>query len=818
MSHYGENVCFIQPSKELIRQTKDNLEKKGSKPVSIDSSDSETYGPVQMRLEKFLHRVTPVMRTKKEHFQKIANEKKRKQWPQSPEQLMEIEKDCNVLLITHEAFKGCPNFQGKQNWNLIVDEIPNVIPYYRFNLEGDATKLKEFSSVIDSDREDEYKVVVKDIGILNEIINRDNDTTQGFRKFAIDLRNENFTLFCSREQWDRVGTKDKETGEVYKQIEIFGLMNPSIFNGFKSVTVMGAHCDESLMYQIWLDTGFSKSVNIVPRNNVTTLGNRQLTIRYLSKKDWSKRLRDKVTKDDLADITNIFAGQNDVIYATNNDDSMIGRLLPRAQHIPNVSHGINSYSHISCACVATAMNLSPAHNKFLDNHFDTQREEIKRAIGEETIYQLISRTSLRDPNSTADVLLVVPDKRSAEGIARNYKGNVVVKQINTTCKALLEEEELLMPNSSPRERRKSKYEKVVKLQNENKELLKSLKSGQFDIVPTPTFSASANTDLPENRAHEGTPSKKQILQEINSQFNKTVIGQLGVKRAIHLSIISNIYSKEIHPVVFEDENVLVDEMGNMANIAINSKQDNILISPGTFIEKEGVDTVKGKENVVMADCIWMDNDSNELTPKQMREIVPSTHFIGMNTFTGQGRTRFLFPTTTPMTAESYPIVWELLYDKIAQVCPKNKIDQSKKYPFSWFYLPSQAKDVVDNYFEVFLGQDVDPNTLIEDYKPKVEKIAVTLHKNPRSQALSNLVTTIQQQPVNTISLQQQIVSNYRANKGADRTVEYNAFYYLFLNLQKLGLPKYEVETILKQEANFDSTRLKQTAAFMKKWK
>ncbi len=118
-----ENVCFVQPSKELIRQTKDNLEKKGSNPVSIDSSDSETYGPVQMRLEKFLHRVTPVKKTKKEHFIDIANEKKRKQWPQSPEQLMEIEKDCNILLITHEAFKGCPSFSratkaSKTDWAL----------------------------------------------------------------------------------------------------------------------------------------------------------------------------------------------------------------------------------------------------------------------------------------------------------------------------------------------------------------------------------------------------------------------------------------------------------------------------------------------------------------------------------------------------------------------------------------------------------------------------------------------------------------------------------------------------------------------------
>jgi hypothetical protein len=101
------------------------------------------------------------------------------------------------------------------------------------------------------------------------------------------------------------------------------------------------------------------------------------------------------------------------LYVTNNDrKSQVLEQAPGAKKMEVLSHGLNCYDGYHNIYFSAALNREPRHLALLrDLGFDLSY--VHEATTHEVIYQAVMRTSLRDPNATNPVSIVVPDRHAA---------------------------------------------------------------------------------------------------------------------------------------------------------------------------------------------------------------------------------------------------------------------------------------------------------------------------------------------------------------------------------------------------------------------
>src|SRR3984957_3612715 len=100
------------------------------------------------------------------------------------------------------------------------------------------------------------------------------------------------------------------------------------------------------------------------------------------------------------------------------------------ERLKNVPHGLNQYKKHDVCCIFSALNPPQAHRKFLQDLCGMTEREVRRALLSQTAYQSCGRGILRDPFSTGVFLLIVPDRDTAEDIARYYPGCRIEKLIS----------------------------------------------------------------------------------------------------------------------------------------------------------------------------------------------------------------------------------------------------------------------------------------------------------------------------------------------------------------------------------------------------
>ena len=126
--------------------------------------------------------------------------------------------------------------------------------------------------------------------------NRERDEVyEEFRSLAGVLISDQWDVYARKENWDRMMKGDSENGKF--QFLCFGLLKPTIFEPFKSATVMGAMLTESVMYHWWLNWGVEFEPHVVIDQKARErlpehLNGERVTIRYFFDAPWSKRSRD----------------------------------------------------------------------------------------------------------------------------------------------------------------------------------------------------------------------------------------------------------------------------------------------------------------------------------------------------------------------------------------------------------------------------------------------------------------------------------------------------------------------------------------------
>lgn len=674
----GQKFLFVQPSRILIDQTF----------ADAQAFADETGADIQITRYYTQEDGTPVVARIVEHF-KNADE------------------GGEIVFITQKAFFMTPFFQNRGDWVLIVDEIPQVDRCWEFKLPRTHTLLTTALRVEDHDPL-HYRVEIEDkqqLRLFQRNPDRD-DIYALFSELADSVLSEHWSVYARKEHWVRYQQGKSEHGR--HTLSIFAMLEPSVFYGFKQVIIMGAMFDQSLLSLYWSTRGvrFEPFNDIQDRVRYQSHDNGPLiTFRYILDEDWSKRVRKAdVGEMSLMDwavdqVNDLFAG-TDFIWVANND--VKDSTFPEGIRLPGVPNGLNEYQHIDNVVFLSALNRYPAHYAFLA-HQGLDPEWVKVATGCQMSYQAMMRCSVRNPASTTQKTIVVPDKTTAEYLAAYFPGCGVGPldgEVKVT-KSKPGRKSLTGTALSPQQ--KKVRERAAKKRQMLADLLK----------------------LAEETAGHQTPYNSD---SVTGDGQNPDLGKAWNTYTLNLfdSIYSPVPSMRLRLTTDE----LIGELRNCHRWAIESKTANALVAAADFDPTKAVETKRGIDNITHVNGVWLDNDGGDLIHEEFHRFFPDLRMVAFSTYSGGNRWRAFIPTTQVMTVDAHQLIIRTIVgvlkekgyhsDRDAAKVEKatgrqvklHGFDTSKFTACSLFYLPSQSKDG-DGFFREWGGKELDPMKWIE---------------------------------------------------------------------------------------------------------
>ncbi|GGF75499.1 hypothetical protein GCM10011332_31860 [Terasakiella brassicae] len=648
-----------------------------------------------------------------------------------------------IILITQAAFLTLPYWHRRGDWTIIIDEIPTVDKAWDFKLPRSHKLLTSNIEVQDFDAI-HYRVFPSTSSKLSEYRrNEDNDAVFAmFSEVSSCILNDHWSVYCRKEQFHRHHDGDTEHGK--HTLSFFGMLEPSVFHGFKNVVIMGAMFDESLLNLYWTIKGinFNEHYAISSAARYFNHDNGELvTFKYLFEDDWSKRTRDveldgkpvldwsvEQIKKELGDQEFLWVGNNDI------QDDLFGR--HGNIRLPGVSNGMNEYQHINHVVFLSALNRTPAHYAFLQSQ-GLDADYVKFATGCQAAYQAIMRGSIRDPHNSNAKTAIVPDLRTAEYLARYFDGCQI---------GLLGG---IPKKTKKKAGRKTKTgtsftgaERQVRLRAEKtRRLLKE----QLELVHHE--SCNENTIDKAISLHKSDPADgSELLKQIKRNYKKFTV-----------QMFDSIYSSTPDYRLRLSNAELIQQLRDAHAIqGRQMKNSNFLISSAVFDADLSEETNRGLANIKYCNGVWFDCDGGDLTPEEFRKYFPDLHMVTMNTFSGHDRWRAFFPTTSIMSVEVHQIIVKsivrVLNDKgyhddktanklarLNKVVKRHGFDVSKFTASSLFYAPMPTADG-EGFFNEYPGKEIDPVQWVERaivHDMPGEQIAPLEYEGPEKAANDN---------------------------------------------------------------------------------
>ena len=609
----------------------------------------------------------------------------------------------DLLYVTHAGFLRTPNWHRSDTWNLFVDEAMEVTYHREFRLRKYRHLLLDLFHVRPS-RHDRYGALeARNHGQLDEALAQmeHDEIYRHFADFIWRLRHDHWNLYVDHEAF-----QEFQVGETHT-LEVHGLLAPSIFEPFASVTIMGANLNDSIMCKYFAKEGCTFSdhtvINKALRYQSHNNGSR-LLIKYLTDGKWSKTLRNrKVRSDDDPDVAEDICGvymdlcQQEAakhsklppLWIGNNDirgDEFEG------ERLKNVPHGMNRYKKHDVCCIFSALNPPQAHRKFLQDLCGMTEREVRRALLSQTAYQSCGRGILRDPDSTGVFLLIVPDRDTAEDIASYYRGCRIEKLVSD-----IEEPKLGRPSKYASNEERDAAKKEQNRLSQRRVRRKSLYAGDSsDIRLTPDQVRHTLVHV-LNEWAEATPdtagisafarsdwlSKSDRVGQGYTMFTPTSDLLAEMKRRQQVVRVCKEAASLMCPTIFDKPLQLPEHLAAI----------------GVTIDSSG----RTKENALACRGFFLDIENGDMTPEDFAEALPDLEFFACSSWShtpGACRYRIAIPSTQLIPPEMHSLILHTIIDRLEAAGwgdaltdgKKHGVDIGKLHEASMFYLPSERPD------------------------------------------------------------------------------------------------------------------------------
>ena len=280
------------------------------------------------------------------------------------------ELDGTITFTTHQVMPRLRYLAEREKIHVLVDEEMQVhacneyqVPKTHYLLT-DHLELSEHNSIYS-------RLTVADDEAIEEIAkNKRKDVVyEEFRDLAQLLDNEHWELFVNTELYDKL----HDGG--HKKLTVHSVMNPSVLDGFASVTIASALLQDSMLFRLWQTMGveFVADDEITKKLRFTEHKNGHLiTTKYGTDADWSKNKRKAIIEgenttpfDEMVKASEAEFGEKPFVFQMNRDNGELP-FGANGQQIPNMPHGLNDYSTVDNIVFLSSLNPSPAHFRFME--------------------------------------------------------------------------------------------------------------------------------------------------------------------------------------------------------------------------------------------------------------------------------------------------------------------------------------------------------------------------------------------------------------------------------------------------------------------
>jgi hypothetical protein len=402
---FRSNHLYVAPSRKLIGETQKTLKGFGLDPMVITSDTHADH--VRASIIEFMNHA---------------------------------EDAGEILLITWNAFVDLPYLNRRQNWRVIIDEVPQLDRFYGPRLPRNLSFLTEHIDIEDSAVNDRVATVrIKDRAVLEDRLEAVRDDVEElFREFFRDLLSHNMDMFVDLDSWNRLVEQGEFTDdESLNRLFFISMPRPEAFS---DAILLGANVSDSLVchwltrfhgYRFVEHGAIASQLRPFPKNT----GSRLKISYFIPRRHASKTLYKKMatTGDNLLDEMDRMAMENfdsePFLYVHNIKRKSVLDECATATKLPVVSHGLNRYESFSNIYFSAALNREPRHFTMLESlGFDADHVHV--ATTHEVLYQCVMRTSLRHPQATTPVRAIVPDEPSAKRLA-HLVGTGDVRQLGS---------------------------------------------------------------------------------------------------------------------------------------------------------------------------------------------------------------------------------------------------------------------------------------------------------------------------------------------------------------------------------------------------
>ncbi len=639
-----------------------------------------------------------------------------------------------IAFVTHKCLFELEAIPNKESWHLIVDEIPKVDFEYHPNVPETYQDLilPNFEAVeCGLNTMFELKARAGSMGTVKAFgkNRKRDDVVAVLQDMFRDVASPHTTAHISRASWSLLGQNGRG------QLDIHGWYRATACEGWKSISIMGAHFTQSLLHYLWEQDGVEfqpdQRIKITNSEHDNEVGGRA-NIYCFSEHPWSKYARDKIALDGDTFhflkplIAELFEDRQYLMVAnTDIEDGYILEHFPKGIRIPNMPHGLNKYRHINDIVFLSALNNTPQHFTYLEKAHLVSPEHLRQARYYQYAYQAIMRCSLREPTATEPVNIIVPDMELGNWLAEVFPGSKLHSlPVPQACKDVVGD------------------------------------SGKARGRPKKEVAFSVNERVQRHRT-------KQVEIQVTKN---AVYNRLFVDSEIELSHELHIFSENIERSCHTDWEDIRLQLQALHKECREKKKDGALMS-GAIFDNANDNTKKRLADVMLINGMWLDIDSGELTPKIFATIFPEIKWLMWNTFSngdsGKLCYRVLLPTTKPVSANLYKGLWDAVADRIRSFgyyvggeieyqkaissgrhMPKRSgLDVSKRTPNSFFYYPCQSGFGKKFSFwqENWDGTAklLDPSEWIS-YIPaeQVQYNVVAPYENPKSEQLKQVIRSL----------------------------------------------------------------------------
>ena len=665
-NRWHANIMFIAPTKQLLQEVSVAL---GASGISVHKITSDE-GPGTIR------RIVGLLR-------------------QAPDV------GC-VLLITWNAYERLPFFSSEDRWLRIIDELPSVDRPHRFSVPTSGSVLQQHLQVFERIGEQIGLVKARNKSALKSIVKHpEDDAYKDFIGLFCDVLSENHEVFVDLASWGRIVEQSNICDGDHEQNRVYfmSMLNPRLFR--RSI-LLGAHIEASMLKD-WLGRRYGttfkradvisdrldKPRNLSQRLEILHMGAQRLHSKYVG----SLKAKEDVTNQDALEKAAIEAFEgNDFLYAVNNGRDDRGLKAAGATAMSTMSHGRNDLRHHSRLLWGAALQREPKFQKMLGALGFSKQLIDQQTL--EKVYQAVMRTSLRDPNATTTVQVVVPDLATVNYLRQSF-GDVRVRKIGSF--AATRPKALTQSDKNRRSIAKKIWNHIFQ-----------------DSVPN-----SFNKDIgTQNRNPPTSPTVSVTFH--NEKYDKSAY-----------RFITNQYTT----IDF------IKMMGQFARTKITEKEQAYLFNSATFDPSEGDEGCRRQDYFTASAFMVLDFDNGSLSPEAFTDIFwkgvgPSLRrsFIIMNSFSrtedALNKFRVVMFYKRPVTSiAAHQTIIESIVQRLAEngYPPETTaLDPQCKNGVQSFYVPCTNSAASDHAFFKKFGckpseiekYAIDPDAIITKVKPR----------------------------------------------------------------------------------------------------